>query len=212
MSDELSVFEAIHTKRAIRRFRPDPVLPALVDRVLDAAIRAPSGANQRHWRSVVLRDLAVRARGSARSMARRSARSTPPERLDQATDERQARVLRTAAYLAEHMGEEPPLLILACLENPPEARSAGRVSSLSIYPAVQNPMLAAGALALASCLTTLHVRREAEAKALLGIPDHVDTCALIPLGYPATPFGPLTRRPVDEVRFYDFWGAGSKMT
>jgi nitroreductase len=110
------------------------------------------------------------------------------------------------------MGDEPPVLILACLENPPDAAPAGRSAGSSIYPAVQNLMLAARALGLGTCLTTLHLRREAEIKAFLGIPDHVDTYALIPLGYPARPFGPVGRVPVDEVAFLDRWGVpiGSK--
>jgi nitroreductase len=114
--------------------------------------------------------------------------------------------LQSALYLAEHMGHEPPVLILACLE-----RSGGVVpdhlTGASIYPAVQNLMLAARALGLGSCLTTLHRRREAAIKALLGIPAEVDTYALIPLGWPARPFGRLGRRPVAEVTYYDHWGA-----
>jgi nitroreductase len=121
-------------------------------------------------------------------------------------DPSRRRVMRSADYLAEHMGQEPPVLVLACIERSPGATGATHTAGASIYPAVQNLLLAARALGLGACLTTLHLRREAQVKALLGIPEHVDTYALIPLGYPATRHGPLSRRPVAEITSYDRWG------
>ena len=103
------------------------------------------------------------------------------------------------------MGDEPPLLILACIDRGPAATGTRHSAGSSIFPAVQNLILAARALGLGACLTTLHVRREAQVKEVLGIPEHVDTYALIPLGYPATPHGPLRRRPAPEVTAYDRW-------
>ena len=205
MSDDPSLFDAMYTNRSIRQFRSDSVPEALLERILDAAIRAPSGTIRQHWRFLVLRDPDLRARvGALYGDVFREVYN--PDRVPASAQ--QARVLRSAAYLAEHMGHEPPVLILACLENAPGDPPATRIAGSSIYPAVQNLMLAARALGLGTCLTTIHVRREAEVKGLLGIPDHVDTYALIPLGYPATPFGPLTRKPVAEITFHDRWGAG----
>ena len=69
------------------------------------------------------------------------------------------------------------------------------------------PALGLACLGLGGCLTTLHMRREEQVKALLGIPENVDTYALIPIGYPATGAGPLRRRPAAEVTFHDRWGS-----
>jgi len=205
MSDAFNLFEAINTNRAIRRFRSDPVPDELLQRVLDAATRAPSGTNRQNWRFLVLRDPSVRAAiGALYGQGFREVYT--PERIAQAPAGQQARVLGSAAYLAEHMGDEAPVLILACLENTPGSPPPSQSGGASIYPSVQNLMLAARALGLGTCLTTLHIRHEAEVKTLLGIPDHVDTYALIPLGWPAAPFGPLTRRPIEEVTFFDRWG------
>jgi nitroreductase len=177
---------------------------ALVRRVLDAAIRAPSGSNRQHWRFLVLRDPAVRA--TVGGLYREGFHEYIPERARTMPDGNTSRVFQSALYLADHMAHEPPVLIMACLENAPGAAPAERAAGSSIYPAVQNLMLAARALGLGTCLTTLHLRREAQIKAALGIPDHVDTYALIPLGYPARPFGPVTRQPVEAVTFRDHWG------
>lgn len=208
MDQTTDLFEVMYTNRAIRRFRSDPVPDELIERVLDAAIHAPSGAIRQTWRFLVLRDPAVRATVGA-LYGHSFYETYTPERRAQAESEQQARVLRSAAYLADHIADEPPVLILACLENTPDSPPAERGAGSSIYPAVQNLMLAARALGLGTCLTTLHLRHEAEIKALLDIPAHVDTYALIPLGYPATPFGPLRRKPVSEVTFYDRWGSRS---
>ncbi|MFZ1089579.1 MAG: nitroreductase family protein, partial [Xanthobacteraceae bacterium] len=80
-----------------------------------------------------------------------------------------------------------------------------RIRGASIYPAVQNVILACRALGLATLITTNHIRYENEVKALLGIPADVDTYALMPIGYPEGKFGPVTRRPVPEVAYADRW-------
>ena len=144
----VDLLEAIYTTRSIRRFSPEPLPDELVERVLDAAIRAPSGGNSQTWRFVVVRDPTLRAQ----------------------------------------LGE------------------LYRQGFREAYPAAQNLLLAARGLGLGGCLTTLHLRREAQVKELLGIPEAVDTYALIPLGRPASPHGPLNRRPVREVTFLDRWG------
>jgi nitroreductase len=110
------------------------------------------------------------------------------------------------------MGDEAPVLVMVCAPREQTDSGAGpaatRTAGASIYPAVQNMLLAARAHGIAGCLTTIHLYREAKAKAVLGIPDDVDTYALVPLGYPAQPnaFGPVRRKPVGEVAFVDGWG------
>src|SRR6185437_2582670 len=80
-----------------------------------------------------------------------------------------------------------------------------RIRGASIYPAVQNIILACRALGLGTVITTNHLRCESEVKSVLGLPDDVETFALMPIGYPVGEFGPLTRRPVNEVAHADHW-------
>ena len=84
-------------------------------------------------------------------------------------------------------------------------RAGSRIRGASIYPAVQNVILACRAFGLGTVITTNHLRVEAEFKVLLGIPDDVDTFALMPIGWPEGRFGPLSRRPLEEVLHVDCW-------
>ena len=113
-------------------------------------------------------------------------------------------MLASATHLSEHLGEAP-VLILACIALD-SGVSATLTTGASIYPAVQNLMLAARELGIGSCLTTIHKFRDAQVKELLGIPAHVETAALIPLGYPRGRFAEPARKPVQEVAYADRWG------
>jgi nitroreductase len=199
----MDLFEAIHSQRAIRRFSDETVPDELIRKVIDAAIRAPSGGNRQPWSFVVATDVDVK-----RELGRLYKESWDQggiSRLTRDADPSIARVYTSAQYLAEHMGEAP-VLIVACIE------TGGRETSLttgsSIYPAVQNLMLAARGLGLGTVITTIHKGREAEVKALLEIPEGIETAALIPMGYPeeGTRFGPTKRTPVDEIAHRDRWG------
>ena len=111
--------------------------------------------------------------------------------------------MSSARHLAEHL-HEAPVLILACLNT--EGAAPGITMGSSIYPAVQNILLAARGLGMGSTLTTIHRFRDSQVKELLGIPPGVETAALIPLGYPLGKFGPPPRKPVREVTYVDRWG------
>jgi nitroreductase len=80
-----------------------------------------------------------------------------------------------------------------------------RSEAASIYPAIQNLLLAARARGLAATMTTWHLFAEADVKEILGIPNNVRTYALIPIGWPVGRFGPVTRRPAEEVIRQDHW-------
>ena len=199
---DMTLFEAIHTQRAIRNFAPDPVPDEAIDTILKAAIRAPNGGNTQRWSFLVIRDRETKRRfgewyvdawGGLVSEMDLNNPSAQPYR---------------PSMLTQGM-EEIPVLILACLELTTRGYTASPITAgSSIYPAVQNIMLAARALGLGTVLTTLHTQHEQEVKEMLGIPEAVSTAALIPLGYPATGerFGGSRRRPVDEVTFHDRWG------
>ena len=195
------LFEAIHTQRAIRRYTADPVPPELVDRVLEAAVRAPSGGNQQPWAFVVITEPGLKRRIAV--LYRQSWEEVYGPRERAATLSKQ--VHGSASYLAEHMAEAP-VLVLACIRH--DGSPGSLVRGASIYPAVQNLMLAARALGLGTALTTLHKRYESEVKEALGIPDNVETAALIPMGYPAEPehFGGSRRVPAAEVTHREQWG------
>ena len=111
-----------------------------------------------------------------------------------------ARNLRSYWHLADHMGDSP-VILLACA-----AGQRGRVEA-SVFPAVQNLMLAARALGLGTTLTTIHRCNEEKVKLLLGIPEEVHTFCMIPVGYPLGRWREPPRRPAREVAFWDAWGA-----
>ena len=195
----MDVFEAMHSQRAMRRLKTDPVPDELIWKVLDAAIRAPSGSNQQPWNFIVIRDPDTRKRiGELYLEVWSSFRSQQTQQAE--PDPKTTRIYSSADHLAHHMGEVPALILVTSI-------SSSALGGASIFPAVQNLMLAARALGLGTVLTTMHRGREAQVKELLGIPEEVETAALIPLGWPKGRFGPTDRRPVDQVAYWDKWGA-----
>jgi nitroreductase len=223
---DIGLFEAIHSARALRRLKPDPVPEELITQVLDAAIHAPSAGNAQNWAFVVVRGVAQRRKlgtiyrkASDIAAAEYQARSRPAH----LNEEQWGRMMSSGAYLWDHMGEAPVLLV-PCLSKrdmppasalPPDIRARyqaelaylDRIRGASIYPAVQNIVLACRALGLGTVITTNHLRCEDEVKAVLGLPPHVETYALMPIGYPLGKFGPLERRPLSEVAYADRWSA-----
>jgi nitroreductase len=223
----IGLFEAIYSARAIRRLKPDPVPEDLITKILDAAIRAPSGGNAQSWGFVVVRDPELRRQlgviyRKAPDIAEAvySARGRPSH----LTEQQYARLMTAGRYLWDNMGEAPVLLV-PCSRRPVlparealppdmvaewegEVAYTERIRGASIYPAVQNIILACRGLGLGTVITTNHIRCEDAVKALLGIPGEVSTWALMPVGWPIDKFGPLTRRPLTEVAHTDRWGAG----
>ena len=197
MPDEIGLFEAIDTQRGLRQFKPDPVPDEMITRLLQAAIKAPSGGVRQGWSFVVIRDEETRRKIG--DLYRTGSRFDIRDDMTQ----QQRRVYRRAQHLEDHM-EDVPVFILACIEG----GSGGPVSGASIFPAVQNILLAARGLGLASVLTTRQSRFEAEIKEMLGIPEDVTTAAILPIGFPAegVRYGPTRRRPLEEVAFDGHWG------
>jgi nitroreductase len=221
MMSDIGLFEAIHSARSLRRLKPDPVPEALITQVLDAAIRASTAGNAQNWAFVVVRDPAVRSALGAiyrKASDIASAMYAAKGRPDHLTEAQFHRFMTTGAHLWEHMGDAPVILI-PCLHRPfvPQAQGvdrqaelayAERIRGASIYPAVQNVILACRALGLGTTITTNHIRCEAELRALLRLPDDVDSFAMMPIGWPIDPFGPLSRKPLADVVHADGWGGG----
>ena len=206
----MDVYEALYTTRAMRRVRPDPIPPDVQARIMDAAIRAPSGGNSQGWRFLLVDDPAVKARlgplyrdamsrlwaGPYRDRLER-ARSTPQD-PDSAS---MLRVTASAQHLADHF-EAVPLFLLAF--------SRGDSSGGSIFPAVWSAQLAARAQGVGSALTSvLGSFHGQEAMEILAVPpDQGWTMACcVSFGYPTGRWGVAARRPVHEVTYRNSWGS-----
>jgi nitroreductase len=208
--DNPPFFDVLTTARAIRRLRPDPVPPALVRRVLEAATMAPSATNSQPWRFIVVTDPTTKRRlGEIHTRAFMARYGTEGPWLGgAAADERRRQEPRgiSAQQMTDRFALAPVLIVVCRVGQRPTA--ATHVGSWygSVYPAAQNLLLAARALGLGTTLTTMFTQSEDAVKALLDMPAESEPVALIPLGYPAGRFGPLRRRPVEEVTFAERWG------
>jgi nitroreductase len=206
MSEEVSVlFEIMQTTRSMRRLKPDPVPAALIRKVLEAGTSAPSGGNMQRWRFLVVRDPEIKKTIGAYYKRAWDEVVSPRYRAGEpapgTSGERFSRMLDAAQYLADHI-HEAPVWIIPCMQGANPTRTAGS----SIYPAVQNMLLAARALGLGATLTTLYLNFEREVEAALGLPSDVHSYALIPIGYPMGRFGPVRRIALSNVVFEDRWG------
>lgn len=201
--------EVIQTTGACRHYRPDPVPDDVLARVLDAARWAPTGGNRQGVRFLVVRD----------PVKRRALRDLYVPLWEQYVQRAGARpgaplpkLVAAADHMARHLDEVPVLLVVCAQLGDLLAtdRHLDRLSVVgggSIYPAVQNVLLAARAEGLGTALTTLLCAVEPQVKELLGIPADALTAALVPLGWPAQPFPrKLARRPLSDICFGDAWG------
>lgn len=210
-----TLYELMSTQRAIRRLRPDPIPHDVLERIMQAAVWAPSGGNLQPWRMVMVTDPELRATLGGlyarrwevfAAMYRKRIAAAPPE--EQA---KEARTIAAGDHLGNHFGECPVIAIVCFNPDRMAVTDAGldRVSVVgggSVYPAVQNLLLACRAEGVGSVLTTLLCQDEAEVKALLGIPDDWYTAAALPMGYPVGGgYGPIARRPVQDLFFRDGW-------
>jgi len=200
-----NLFEIIKTTRSMRRLKPDPVPNELIRKILEAGVCAPSGGNMQRWRFLVIRDQKVKETVGALYKRAWDEQVAPRYRAGEPAPgisrERFERMLAAAEYLANHI-HEAPVWIVPCLEGATPTRTSGS----SIYPAVQNMLLAARALGLGATLTTLYLQFEKEAEAALRLPPNVHSYALLPIGYPMGRFGPVRRVPLTDVIYEDQWG------
>ncbi|MGE0223720.1 MAG: nitroreductase family protein [Acetobacteraceae bacterium] len=206
MTGSNDVFEIMGTTRSMRRLKPDPVPDELIVKILEAGTSAANGGNNQKWRFLVLKEptrkKAVQAwykKAFDEWIGPRYASSAPPPGIDAA---RYGRQHKAVEYLTEHF-HEAPVWIVACLEDGP---NPDRSMGASIYPAVQNMLLAARALGLGSTLTTRHLRFEKETEEALGLPPNVHSYAILPIGWPMGKFGPTGRGKLSEFVFQDNWG------
>jgi len=198
--------EAIETQRAVRRLKPDPVDEAIILRLIELALKAPTGSNAQGWEFIVVRDPRVK-QGLARLNRQLWGIYGRIGRWVTRNDPKRSRMLDAVQWQADHFAETP-VIIVACLKGGfiPFVHLSAATYFGSIFPAVQNLLLAARAINLGASLTTIPIWNLIAARRLLGLPWNVTPCAVIPLGWPLGRYGPTTRKPVHEVVSFDRYG------
>jgi nitroreductase len=234
LGEDAPIFDVMRTMRAMRRLAPDPVPDEMLERLVEAATWAPSGSNAQEYHFVVVTDrgqmarLAPLWRRCLHAYEGSFATVTPSTMEQDGYD----RLIATIRHHAENF-EATPAVIVPCYSysrvtrrlspragleglrrlGPRNAadflvrgqRQAALGEASSIYPGVQNMLLAARALGLAANLTTWHLFLEREFKQVLGVPRGVNTYAIVPVGWPLGRFGPVRRRPAAETIHRDRW-------
>jgi nitroreductase len=198
--------EAMRTQRALRRLRPDPVDDALVLRLIELALKAPTGRNAQHWEFVLVKDPAVKARLARLYRRAWGLYGRIGWRLT-GSDPKMQRILMAVQWQVDHF-EAIPVLVVACLRGLRPVWPPIAVTSYygSIYPSVQNLLLAARAAGLGAALITLPLWSTWLARRTLGLPWRVTPCAIVPLGWPMGRYGPTTPRPVGNAVHLDRYG------
>jgi nitroreductase len=211
MADEPGIFEVMYTTRAIRRIKPDPVSEELLLKLIDAANQAASASNSQIARWIVVRDRAQVAKiaelNKAVALVYANAGGARPPSLPHQSDEARARQRKAFLWQARHM-QECPAIVIACQEAAgprPDTFAAGAGAGGSIWPQVQNLLLAARALGLGATPTTLPMANRDAFRAVLGLPNNVDAFCVIPVGWPIGKFGRVSRKPVSEILHWDRW-------
>lgn len=204
----MDLYEALYTTRAMRRVKPDPIPIDVQKRILDAAVRAPSGGNTQNWRFMLVDDPAVKAQLGPiyRECLAQLWVTIYKDRLDVANaapDEpenaQMLRIQRSAQHLADHF-EEYPLLLFSFVQFDPTGGS--------IFPSTWSAMLAARAEGVGASLTSVFFFQIDKVLDILGVPKDegwlFSSC--VTFGYPTGRWGVAARRPVHEVSYRNRWG------
>jgi nitroreductase len=209
MADSTALFDIMRTTRAMRRLKPAPVPDELIRRILEAGSYAANGGANQRWRFLVIKDRSIKEqvqvwykRAYDEVVGPRYANSDPPPGSSPGRYRRQHDAVE---YLTNHY-HEAPVWIVACMEGGDGLPD--RALGASIYPAVQNMLLAARVFGVGGTIATLHPVVEERVHALFGIPDGAQVVYCMPLGYPRGEFGSVQRLPLTEVCGVDGWGNG----
>ncbi len=206
----MDIEEALYTTRAMRRVRPDPVPLDVQAKILDAAIRAPSGGNTQNWRFLLLddRDVIAKIGPLYRDSIEQLWLAVYADRLQAAKEHpedeeniQMVKVQRSAQWLADHF-EEVPLFLFGFVQADP--------SGGSIFPAVWSAQLAARAQGVGSSLTgVLSFFHPDEVFDILGVPrgEHWVMACCVSFGYPTGRWGVAPRKPVHQVSYRNQWGS-----
>ena len=207
--DQVGLLEGLTTTRSIRRYTNEPIPDEALRAMLFAATRAPSGSNRQPFRFIVLtngpRALAAKRLigGAARkAWAAKRANDGYDKGSGAKADSPKARMARTMAHYVDQF-EQCPALVLPCLMR---YREPTTFEGASIYPAVQNLLLAARGLGYGGVLTGFHGAVYDELVSLLEVPENTIIAATVTLGKPVGHHGPVRRRPMSELVFEESWG------
>ncbi len=202
-TEQMGIFDVMYNCRAMRRIKPDEVPEELLVKLIEAASRGPTASNTQTSRWLVVRDADIKKKlADINRAAVDRSYPTPPADAPKSAFQ----------WQYEHM-QDIPALIVACVQLPRGDQQQTFESGLglggSIWPAIQNLLLATRALGLGACPTTLPLADRSAAKSAMDLPDHIEPVCLIPVGYPKGKFGPVSRRPVSEIMHWDRWKSNS---
>lgn len=199
IGEDIGLFDAIRTTRAIRRLKSDPVPVELIRKVCEAGTFAPSGGNRQPWFFVAVMDQDKRAFIAKKYNETFQSYIEPAKIAAQNHDypDAKRRNMNAAIYLAEHLHEAPVHLFVAGWTR------RGEPQSQALFPAIQNILLACRAVGLGASLTTAHRAHGEEIDRYIGLSEKTPSSALIPIGWPRGKYGTPTRRPIDDAFFVD---------
>jgi nitroreductase len=212
----VDLYDALMTTRAMRRFTDEPVTDEEIEQILQAAVQAPSGGNIQPYQFLVVTDADKRAAIGAiyeRAFSRYDPavqRLVPPFK-DDAARRAHERSWGASRELAAAMGTVPAMvLVLMPRIAMTVADDVGEMdvgpTYASVYPAVQNLVLAARSFGIGTVLTTVYRMYEDEVRAVCGIPDRFEIAALLPLGRPKGRWGVAPRRPAPSLTSWNTYG------
>ena len=209
MAEEMNLFEVMYNCRAMRRLDTREVEEEKLRQLIEAANQAPSGSNMQSARWIIARDSEVKQKLA--DLNRKGVevylgnQIQNPGSLPHQDKDKRGRMVDAVVWQMEHM-HEIPALIIACMDFgvgvTPAIRAGGNGS---IWPGIQNLLLAARALGLGAAPTTLALMDPDATAVALGLPKTMAAYCLIPVGYPLGKFGPVTRKPVEEILRFDQW-------
>ena len=203
----MDAYEALYTTRAMRRVEKDPIPEIVQQRILDAAVRAPSGGNGQGWRFLLVDDPKIKGqlgpiyRGCMEKLwgsvykDRVDAAKAAPEKPESIEFDK---MFRSASYLADHFEDYPLMLFAFCQFD---------TSGGSIFPAIWSAMLAARVEGVGSALTSVFHFDYEPVKEILGVPAEGgwNFNACVTFGYPTGRWDVAPRRPAHEVSFRNSW-------
>jgi len=203
VDQDFTLADAIYNCRAMRRIKSDDVPEELLVQLIDAANQAPSGSNSQNARWIVVRDPGVKQQLADQN--RKFAAPYISADVDNPASPKMKRMLDAVVWQMEHM-HEIPALIVACFDYPEKVEGLGVYRSAgSVWPGIQNLLLTARSLGLGAAPTTLALRDQDAVREILGLPETFAALCLLPVGYPMGNFGPVVRRPVEDIMRFDRW-------